>query len=175
MPAMPIKLKFPVLISVLLSMFLTIPPAGAEDPTNIALPGTPYRIKLPAGFEKSTKVSGASILAFYQPADAKGLYPGFTATLEDHGGKSLDAVCDHLLGLLPGAVLNSRESITMGGMEALIADISSTSFLGEVRAVRLLANHEGKVLALSFADRDASFTSEALTVYLAALKTLDAG
>ena len=147
----------------------------AEEANLIPLTGTPFQIELPAGFGKSSKVSGTSVVAFYQPADAKGIFPGFTATLEDHHGTSLDEVCDHVLGILPGAEVHSRKTEMIAGKSALVIDVSNASILGKIRAVRLLVAHQGKVLVLGFADRDAGFTGEALAAYLKALKSLKAG
>lgn len=133
------------------------------------IPKTALRLDLPRGWEKGG-ISGESVLASFRLGKAP--YPNVNITLEDHGGKTAEEVVEELLSRLPSAEAHYQKKETINGLKTVVSDASWRSFLGGLRAVRLVTGYRGKTLIITFVDMSANMTEAKRTTYLKCLRSL---
>ena len=126
--------------SLTLSALLVTQATGAADAAQsesqeLRIPSAGVTMRIPAGWHEGG-FSGSAVLASY--VEGTGLYPGFSVTREDHDGAGPQAVFDGWTELLSSPTVQAVEALQISGHQALLADVSWTSLLGGLRAVRLI-------------------------------------
>ncbi len=135
----------------------------------LRIPAVGLTMHIPAEWQEGG-FSGEAVLASY--VQGSGLYPGFSMTRENHDGAGPQAVFDAWTALLSAPTVNAVEELRVSGRPALFADVSWTSLLGDLRAVRLIVGMGQEVLVLSFNDRSANLTPERAEDYRAYLESV---
>ena len=143
---------------------------AAEKATqHIKLSSIKMGIDIPGDWQKGG-ISGKTILGSYKKG--KTLYPNLNISLEDSSGMSLRQFHDKLVKILPKAKVNSVKEETVNNRKVLVSDIAWKSFLGELRALRLITKIENKVLVVTFVGKKSDFKKPAQQLYLKCLKSL---
>lgn len=135
----------------------------------LSIPSVGLTMRIPAGWHQGG-FSGESVLASY--IEGSGLYPGFSVTREDHSGAPPRAVFESWTELLSSPDVTAVEEREISGHAAVFADVSWSSLLGSLRAIRLIIALERQVLIVSFNERGDGMTPERADAYGAFLATL---
>ncbi len=149
---------------------ISLPGYSAEPATmQMDIPQTQYQISRPSEWVAGG-VSGESVLASFK--SKQGFYPNLNIFLEDHPGKTPEQVFLSLKSKLPSPSVLKAETINVNGVSVHLSDVSWSSILGSLRALRLITKHDQKTLVITFVGKKETLSDKQKSLFETCLMSL---
>jgi hypothetical protein len=163
--------KILIIFSVFLGLsIISLPGYSAEPATmQMDIPQTQYQMSRPSEWIAGG-VSGENVLASFK--SNQGFYPNLNIFLEDHPNKTPEQVFLSLKSKLPSPSVLKAETIDVNGVSVHLSDVSWSSILGSLRALRVITKHNQKMLIITFVGKKEVLSDEEKKFFEACLMSL---